>query len=142
MLLVLLGGETIFADSVLEDRIDNVLAREQQHINQREIERSRPDIFVSPILLKRSTVKKKGNCFQLGEVVAEGAASLKFGVDKYISNNLTGKCVSAVELNNALTDLSNMYIEKGYVTSRAYVLPQNIKKEKLIWLSLKEKIVY
>ncbi len=45
---------------------------------------------------------------------------------KKLQEQWQGKCIDLNEINTILQDLTNWYVEKGYVTTRAFVQPQDI----------------
>lgn len=62
-------------------------------------------------------------CLKVQEVRVKGATLLSAGSLRALAAPYEGKCLTLADINNLLRDITNAYIERGYVTSRAFVDP-------------------
>ncbi len=70
--------------------------------------------------------KKSKKCFPLKKI-EENSISLISDKDKQeIFDKFIGKCVTLSDLINLSNMLTSVYIDKGYITSKVYLPPQNI----------------
>uniref|UniRef100_UPI003F298DA4 ShlB/FhaC/HecB family hemolysin secretion/activation protein n=1 Tax=Rhizobium sp. F40D2 TaxID=3453141 RepID=UPI003F298DA4 len=79
----------------------------------------------------------KGACFDITRVVIDGATLLsaqEIGKTAPYGN----RCVGLAEINAVLRDVTHLYIDHGYVTSRAYVPQQDIRKTRILRLLVVE----
>ncbi|HEX8047860.1 ShlB/FhaC/HecB family hemolysin secretion/activation protein [Rhizobium sp.] len=75
-----------------------------------------------------------GPCFAVTHVEVEGVKRVSAAlVDKVIAP-YRNKCVGVGEINTLLRDLTFLYLDTGFVTSRVYVPAQDIAKTKVLRL--------
>lgn len=85
-----------------------------------------------------------GRCFQIQKVVLEGANSLSAAERDELTNPLIGRCVGLDEINELIQRITNLYVLRGYTTTRAYIPEQDLSKGELHILLLEglvEKII-
>ncbi|MCP3668055.1 MAG: ShlB/FhaC/HecB family hemolysin secretion/activation protein [Gammaproteobacteria bacterium] len=114
---------------------EQLLNREQQYLEGREREnRSTPEIFFDTPSLEAtdSDASPSASCFPINSIVLEGARVLKAELRENLINKHEGRCLGYREINDLVRQISNTYIEKGYVTSRAYLRSQNLTDGVLI----------
>jgi hemolysin activation/secretion protein len=68
-----------------------------------------------------------GQCVSIRNVTVSGMTRFQQAGFSDVLGKLIGDCVSIVEINNALREITNRYVTEGFVTSRAVVGPQNLK---------------
>lgn len=115
--------------------IENVLRQQQQIIEreeqQRRLERDR---FLggttepsqrSPDLLPQAT-GGKGPCVDVERIRFEGAKRVPANQLELLVRNRQGACLTLTDIQNVLRTATNYYVEKGFVTSRAYLVPQDL----------------
>ena len=66
-------------------------------------------------------------CFDIAEIVVKGAFLLDPQEVERVKTVHLGKCLGIVEINQIVSALTSLYIDKGYITSRAYIPPQNLR---------------
>ena len=54
----------------------------------------------------------------------DGVTLLSQSTVREVAARYEGRCLTLTDINNLLRDISNIYIEKGYVTSRAFLPPE------------------
>ncbi len=124
---------------VIPQADQNNAAKQNQRIQQRERENARE--------LDRAIKDKKGDpgeieivpspdgllpggakgCFQVDQIHYPGATLLTAQELKNFSQPYVGKCVNLDAFNELLRAVTNSYADKGFVTSRAFLKPQNVK---------------
>jgi hemolysin activation/secretion protein len=67
------------------------------------------------------------NCFKLKSVTYINFTILLPRHERKLSKPFINKCITPNLLTNITRNVTNFYINKGYVTTRAFVNPQNIK---------------
>ncbi|MGO6810160.1 ShlB/FhaC/HecB family hemolysin secretion/activation protein [Rhizobium ruizarguesonis] len=80
----------------------------------------------------------KGACFDITRVEIEGAKLLSPGELRKVTAPYGNRCVGLAEINAVLKDVTHLYIDHGYVTSRAYVPQQDIRKTRVLRLLVVE----
>ena len=83
---------------------------------------------------------KEGKKVFIKKIVVEGYTILKTREIQAIASEYEDKELSFSEVQELTDKLTNLYIEKGYVTSRFYVPPQEIKDGVLIIKAFEGKI--
>ena len=78
--------------------------------------------------------QKTGSCFAITHVEVEGVKQFKAAMINRITAPYTNRCVGVGEINTLLRDLTHVYLDKGFVTSRVYVPAQDIAKTKVLRL--------
>ncbi len=67
-------------------------------------------------------------CFTINTIELKGADSLSESERKRLTQPYLGQCLGVSQLNALLKVITNLYIEKGLVTSRAYLPQQDLSK--------------
>ncbi len=65
-------------------------------------------------------------CFQIDEIVLDGADALSSSERERLLEPYVGQCLGVVQLNAVLKGITDLYIQKGLVTSRAYLPQQDL----------------
>jgi hemolysin activation/secretion protein len=108
----------------------NDILRQQGDQRQNE-ERLRlpdaPTLLGPPTLEAPSTAPDNAPCFVFHEIKLEGALNLTEDTRKELTESYIGRCLTLADMNNLIRALTNYYIDHGYVTSRAYLPPQDLK---------------
>ncbi len=69
----------------------------------------------------------KGHCFQIDRIELNGVKSLSNDKIQALLTDYSGQCLSVSHINEILKIVTKKYIAAGYVTTRAYLKPQNLK---------------
>lgn len=77
-------------------------------------------------------------CFDISRVEIDGATLLSAQEIGKVTAPYGNRCVGLAEINAALRDVTHLYIDHGYVTSRAYVPQQDIRKTRVLRLLVVE----
>jgi hemolysin activation/secretion protein len=83
----------------------------------------------------------RGKCFDITRAEVEGVSKISKSEIERVIGPYRNKCVGIAEINMLLRDLTNVYLDRGYVTSRVYVPQQDIAKTKLLRLTVVEGVL-
>ncbi|AVA26076.1 ShlB/FhaC/HecB family hemolysin secretion/activation protein [Rhizobium sp. NXC24] len=78
--------------------------------------------------------KKAGPCFEINRIDVEGVTKFPASVIGKITAPYANRCIGVGEINALLRDLTQLYLDKGFVSSRVYVPAQDIAKTKALRL--------
>jgi hemolysin activation/secretion protein len=82
--------------------------------------------------------ERNGACFDITRVEIDGASRLSREQLGKVTAPYGNRCVGLAEINAVLKDVTHLYIDHGYVTSRAYVPQQDIRKTRILRLLVVE----
>ncbi len=109
------------------------IQRQQEQIRQQQEDRLRqqeeefrsrseePPSSAQPKTFPHLEEKDGAPCLEVKEVRVSGVSLLSDRAIKKITSPYENQCLSLAGINNLLRDITNAYIEKGYITSRAFV---------------------
>jgi hemolysin activation/secretion protein len=131
------------AQSVTPGELENAarqgeqLLRQQQQMedarqNARDRERQQPaGESLMPAPLAPAGVPATGQCVEIRSLDLVGARLLSKALVASFGRGVTGHCIGTSELNALLRRITNTYVARGYITTRAYVPPQDTSGGKL-----------
>jgi len=70
-------------------------------------------------------------CMQIDTITFKGAALLSESAKTRLIKPYAGRCLSMRNIKDLIRDITNYYVAEGYVTTRAYVAPQDLSKHTL-----------
>lgn len=79
-------------------------------------------------------------CRDINEIRIEGATLLPGGVREQIARDYAGRCLAAKDLEAVLAAVTKFYIDKGYVTTRAYLPAQDLRSGTLAVMVVEGRI--
>lgn len=118
----------------MQRRIDRAVSRELQR-RQTELERHHPQTSV--FLPRRGPeplgpdAGPAGRCIQAREIRLEGANLLSERERRTLLAPYLQRCLGVNALHNLLKALNNAYLDKGYITSRAFLKAQEARAGQL-----------
>jgi hemolysin activation/secretion protein len=89
---------------------------------------------------KSSSLKKEAKCFYIKKIKIEGVTLLGEDERSKILKNYTNHCDTLQDIKNLINKFNSFYIDKGYITSKVYLKPQNLSKGVLRLFALEGKI--
>lgn len=122
-----------FSNDVVQQTINNILQKEEQRTSRENTKNNNvQNIFVNPAkLLIHENKNKSDKCILINNITIENQSLFVKKTEQFIKENIKNKCITGVDISNALNAISNIYIENGYITSRAFVAPQNLNSGNL-----------
>jgi len=79
-------------------------------------------------------------CFEVRTIVLQGATLLSDSEKAALKKPYLNKCLTLTDINNLIRDITNKYIENGYVTTRAAVPRQDLSGGVLKVLVIEGKV--
>lgn len=138
--LWLLVQSSVSSGQALQANVRNPLLdneaqiRQQRDRDQQELERLRRskevDIAAPPVL-EPMPVDTTAQCFEVEHLVLQEASLLDDAEMVSLQQLVEGHCVGMTQLSALLNRITNVYIGKGYVTTRAYIPEQNLASGRL-----------
>lgn len=109
------------------DRIQREQLLRQQEDIDRSIESHRPRTHIE--VPAPSTQKGQGEgCRQIDHIELQDAVHMSKAEEAELVKPYVGKCLGVDEIQKLLSDITAFYINKGYVTTRAYLPAQDLSK--------------
>lgn len=99
--------------------------RERELLQQRQFLESgkRATQGLQPELLPEAQGAKDAPCMRVRGISVSGSTLLSGGAVDALTAPYQNTCMTLVDINNLLRNITNTYIEKGYITTRAFVDP-------------------
>ncbi|MDR1124883.1 MAG: hypothetical protein LBM64_02310 [Deltaproteobacteria bacterium] len=63
-------------------------------------------------------------CIEVSHIDLAGVTVIPASEIERLIPLYAGRCLTLADINNLLRDITNLYIDKGYVTTRAFVAPE------------------
>lgn len=79
-----------------------------------------------------ATAAPNGQCVQINTIRLQGASRLKPKESAALFSPFLQRCLTAVELNQILQSVTDYYLDKGFITTRAYLPQQDLSTGELI----------
>jgi hemolysin activation/secretion protein len=115
---------------------EQLLRQQQQVQEERQRERDRElqqpageDLPAAPATAPLGA--DQGKCVDISSLDVVGARRVSAKQMSELQQEVAGHCIGTKEINALLRRITDIYVSKGYVTSRAYVPPQDTKKGRL-----------
>ncbi len=129
-LMALVWGYSHAAPSPAER---NIIQLEQQQLLERarqqrdDLQITQPDLAVpqTPLLSQPQP------CFVISRIEYLDSTLLSSTAQQHLNSPYIGKCLTLTKINKLLADVSNDYIGRGYITSRAFLIEQDLADGKL-----------
>ena len=119
---------------LIRDRQDRLLEEQRRRLEElKEL----PGKAVTP-MAQQAPVDTR--CFPIKTIDLQGANSLSTGERERLLKPYVGQCLGVPQLNELLKVITDAYIEKGLVTSRAYLPQQHLSSGNLKVLVVEGKL--
>jgi len=115
---------------IISQQNDQILQQQDQanlH-DQKQLEKEREWTLLQggSVAEKDNTAMANDRCFDVKKIDVTGVHSVKPKRIHSITLEHEGKCLGLAEINEILSTISSLYLDKGYVTTRAYLPQQNL----------------
>lgn len=110
--------------------LDRELAQERQERLLQEQQRRLDELQALPapaLSVPSLPADDSSACLDVQSIELNGAHFLSVRQRTALTQPFTGQCLSASDLNRLLSEITNAYLQRGYVTTRAYLPPQNLE---------------
>jgi hemolysin activation/secretion protein len=134
------------ADPAAASRQADVIQRQNQERIQRDIEAARPrdttpqGIDTSTLMPRVDASAAGKTCHEISVIAIGGAARLSPAVKEDITRRFAMRCLGVAEIEQILGIVTKDYIERGFVTTRAYLPAQDLKRGTLNILVIEGKL--
>src|SRR5471032_1179090 len=119
---------------LIRDRQDRLLEEQRRRLEELK---DLPGKAAAPVA---PTAPADTRCFPIKSVDLQGADSLSAGERERLLKPYIGQCLGVPQLNDLLKVITDRYIEKGLVTSRAYLPQQDLSTGNLKVLVVEGKL--
>ena len=115
----------------------DILQRQNQQRIERDIEaaaprdRSAPGIDTSTLVPRPDASGAGTKCHLIQTISINGAPHLSPSVRVQLSEKFGGKCLGVAEIEEILGTVTKDYILRGFITTRAYLAPQELGRGRL-----------
>ncbi|MBY5930165.1 ShlB/FhaC/HecB family hemolysin secretion/activation protein [Halomonas sp. DP8Y7-3] len=113
-----------FNENFIRDDQQRLLEQQRERLDQ--LERLPGEAVAAP-----EVRPDDGGCLDIHEIELEGASLLSERQRGRLLQPYLGRCLSAAELNGLLGEVTQWYLERGYVTTRAYLPEQDLTQGRL-----------
>lgn len=122
---------------------DSIEQQQQQLLRQNQQQRDALEKAI-PLPQVRTPQPEKGPvsgpCFTLQRIVLEGATQMSPRQQKKLVAPWINQCVDIKEINQITNQVSDWYISRGYITSRAFLTEQDLSRGELHLAILEGKL--
>ena len=110
---------------------------EQNQQQRQELQRSlTPTLPVPPA----PSANTGGPCFTISHIRLEGAKHLPASAQRKLTQNYLQQCLDLGQIQTLVQQVSDWYIGRGYITSRAFIPEQDLSGGELTLAVLKGQI--
>jgi len=126
------------------------LQRQEQERLQRDQETKHPrtervdGMDTAPLLPKITVPALGAKCLDIAEIRIQGATLLANGERARLGSLFAGRCLAVSDIEALLGEVTKYYIDRGYITTRAYLPQQDLTQGRLLVLVVEgvvEKVV-
>ncbi|WP_250626601.1 ShlB/FhaC/HecB family hemolysin secretion/activation protein [Pinirhizobacter soli] len=125
-LVVLLISPAVHAQLSLDQQEQR--DRAQREARARQAQQEAPDVRLdvpaSPYRWRQTTLPVEAICHRLDAIILEGDHAEAFAFAQRYLDRYRGRCVGSEGLNLIVRRVSDLIVERGYVTTRVGVVPQ------------------
>ncbi|MFB4247349.1 ShlB/FhaC/HecB family hemolysin secretion/activation protein [Pseudomonas idahonensis] len=119
---------------LIRDRQNRLLEEQQRRLEELK---DLPGKSAAPVA---PSAPSDSRCFPIQDIQLKGADSLSASERESLLKPYIGQCLGVAQLNELLKVITNRYIEKGLVTSRAYLPQQDLSSGHLQVLVVEGKL--
>lgn len=110
---------------------------EQNQQQRQELQRSLTPTLPAPA---ESNASSGGPCFTITTLRLEGADHLPAGARQELTQDYLQRCLNLGQIQTLVQKISDWYISRGYITSRAFLTEQDLSRGELRLLVLEGKL--
>ena len=109
------------------DRLEQERQEQERLRRQQFLEKKPGEIEIEIPQEKKPSGVTISHCFLLEQIILEGAEELSKKKQDEMFASHYHSCLNSEEINKVITEVTNWYIEKGFITTRLYVPEQNVE---------------
>ncbi len=118
-----------------QQQVDDQAQQLQRQQRDRLEQEQREELLNHPktiIQIETPSTKNKTNddnsCRNISSIVLEGASLLSESTQKKLTTSLIKPCLKSTDIESLLGKITQYYIEKGFITTRAYIKAQDLRQ--------------
>jgi hemolysin activation/secretion protein len=119
---------------------DYIQTQQQQRLQQDQHQRDALWNAVSPQAAPAGDSGASGPCFPVHHIVIRNASLLSQSQQQNITTPYIDRCLNLTEINSLVHAISDWYMQRGYITSRAFLTEQNLSSGELVIPVLEGKL--
>lgn len=126
---ILLLAPGIALSALLSPADRNTIQQQQQQLldeNQRQREALERSVVLPRPVRPDETSASQGPCFFISRIELSGATLLSLSAKKRLTAPWLNQCLDIARLNTLTNAVSDWYISRGYITSRAFLTEQDL----------------
>ncbi|ENV9336537.1 ShlB/FhaC/HecB family hemolysin secretion/activation protein [Klebsiella aerogenes] len=132
-MMLLAFSQTTWAAFLSPADRDSIEQQQQQLLRQNQQQRESLDRAVP---LPRTTLPSapdamKGSCFTINRVVLDGSSLINQRQQQMLFASWQGRCLDMSRIQQLTNAVSDWYISRGYITSRAFLVEQDLSQGEL-----------
>ncbi|WP_333715432.1 ShlB/FhaC/HecB family hemolysin secretion/activation protein [Pantoea eucrina] len=135
----LLTASTVAAPLTPGDR-DYIQTQQQQRLQQDQDQRDTLWNAVSPQAAPAGDISTSGPCFPIRRIVLRNASLLSPGQQHALTAPYNHRCLNLTHINALVHAISDWYMQRGYITSRAFLTEQDLSSGELVIPVLEGKL--
>lgn len=110
---------------LIRDRQERLLQEQQRRLH--ELQQLPGTAPIGPV----APSEAEGQCFSIQRIDLQGAERLTVAEQERLIRPFLDKCLGAQQLNELLKTITNHYLNRGYITTRAYLPQQDLSDGQL-----------
>lgn len=132
--VVAASGPTPGDQDLIRDRQERLLEEQQRRLEELK------ELPGKQVASKAPPAAVDSRCFVINDITLKGADSISHGERERLLKPYLAQCLGVSQLNELLKAITSYYIDKGLVTSRAYLPQQDLSKGHLQVLVVEGKL--
>jgi hemolysin activation/secretion protein len=141
-LLLLALSQSVFAAPLSPADRDSIDQQQQQLLRQNQ--QQRESLEQATPLPKKSESNTptaiKGPCFTINNIVLDGSTLINARQQQKLLSPWRGQCLDMARINQLTNAVSDWYISRGYITSRAFLTQQDLRSGELHLVMLEGRL--
>jgi hemolysin activation/secretion protein len=111
---------------------DTIQQQQRELLQQNQQQRQELQRSLTPVLPKTPAATAPGGpCFTITTIRLEGASHLPARARQALTQPYLQRCLNLAQINTLVQQVSDWYIERGYITSRAFLTEQDLSHGEL-----------
>lgn len=122
----------LMAAPVTPGDLDAIQNQQQQRLEQNQQQRDALTQAHQVELQKTGAVPASGPCFDIRQIILQQATLIAPDKQVKLVAPYINQCLSLARINQLVREISEWYVQRGYITSRAFLTEQNLSHGVLI----------
>ena len=119
---------------------DYIQNQQQQRLQQDQQQRDALWNAAAPQAASAGASEAPGPCFPVHSIALRNASLLTLAQQRNITAPYINRCLNLTEINSLVHTISNWYMQRGYITSRAFLTEQDLSSGELVIPVLEGKL--